>query len=125
MVVEETGTSTHLHPPPISPLTSLPFPPPTNPRNPANTPLRGLNGEEIQDEGFNITNARRRSNSSSYAAGLKDFKTKFEQFDPDPVFEEDIHGARPEDTDMEAASRVTTESSESGGSVDDEAKKEV
>ncbi|OBT71223.1 hypothetical protein VF21_09904 [Pseudogymnoascus sp. 05NY08] len=86
----------------------------------------GINGEEIQDQGFNITNARRRSNSSSYAAGLKDFKTKFEQFDPDPVFEEDIHGARPED-DMEAASRVTTaESSESGGSsVDEEVKKEV
>ncbi|KFY46043.1 hypothetical protein V495_02683 [Pseudogymnoascus sp. VKM F-4514 (FW-929)] len=85
----------------------------------------GIDGEEIQDEGFTLTNARRRSNSSSYAAGLKDFKTKFEQFDPDPVFEEDIHGARPED-DMEAASRVTTESSESGGSVDDgEGKKEV
>ncbi|KFZ14942.1 hypothetical protein V501_02964 [Pseudogymnoascus sp. VKM F-4519 (FW-2642)] len=80
----------------------------------------GIDGEEIQDEGFNITNARRRSNSSSYAAGLKDFKTKFEQFEPDPVFEEDIHGARPED-DMEGASRVTTaESSESGGSVADE-----
>ncbi|KAL5345961.1 hypothetical protein ACLOAV_008991 [Pseudogymnoascus australis] len=88
----------------------------------------GLNGEEIQDEGFNITNARRRSNSSSYAAGLKDFKTKFEQFDPDPVFEENIHGARPED-DLDAATRVTTtESSESGGSGGEgegEGKKEV
>ncbi|ELR04326.1 hypothetical protein GMDG_06708 [Pseudogymnoascus destructans 20631-21] len=83
----------------------------------------GIDGEEIQDEGFNVTNARRRSNSSSYAAGLKDFKTKFELFDPDPVFEENIHGARPEDH-MEAASRVTTtESSEGGGSVDEEEKK--
>lgn len=69
-----------------------------------------------------MANARRRSNSSSYAAGLKDFKTKFEHFEPDPVFEEDIHGAIPE-KDMEATSRVTTaESSVSGGSIDDEAK---
>lgn len=85
------------------------------------TPPRGVDGEEIQDEGFNLANARRRSNSSSYAAGLKDFKTKFEQLDADPVFEEDIHGPRPED-EMVAASRATTESSESGGSIDDEAK---
>lgn len=81
----------------------------------------GVDGEEIQDEGFNLANARRRSNSSSYAAGLKDFKTKFEQREADPVFEEDIHGPRPED-EMVATSRVTTESSESGGSVDEEAK---
>jgi hypothetical protein len=37
------------------------------------------------------------------------------------VFEEDIHGALPEDH-MDVTSRVTTESSESGGSVDEEAK---
>ena len=37
---------------------------------------RGIDGEEIQDIGVTMTNARRRSNSSSYAAGLKDFKTK-------------------------------------------------
>jgi hypothetical protein len=82
---------------------------------------RGVDGEEIQDEGFNITNARRRSNSSSYAAGLKDFKTKFEQIETDPVFEEDIHGALPED-DMSLTSRATTQSSESS-SVDEEKKR--
>ncbi|EPQ67865.1 BgtA-20518 [Blumeria graminis f. sp. tritici] len=39
----------------------------------------GINGEEVQDEGFNFTKIRRRSNSSSYSPGLQDFKTKFEQ----------------------------------------------
>lgn len=131
MAVEETGTFTHSpsHSPPTFPATSLPPstpPTPLSSKSQTNTLPRGLNGEEIQDEGFNITNARRRSNSSSYAAGLKDFKTKFEQFDPDPVFEENIHGARPED-DLDAATRVTTtESSESGGSgAEGEGKKEV
>ncbi|RDL37934.1 uncharacterized protein BP5553_05367 [Venustampulla echinocandica] len=52
----------------------------------------GVEGEEVQDEGFKLTNARRRSNSSSYTSGLKDFKTKFEQVEHDPVFEEDVHG---------------------------------
>lgn len=66
-----------------------------------------------------MNNARRRSNSSSYAAGLKDFKTKFEQIETEPVFEEDIHGAASEQ-DMAETSRVNTESSE--GSVDEEDK---
>jgi len=81
----------------------------------------GVEGEEIQDSGFTIANARRRSNSSSYAAGLKDFKTKFEQIDADPVFEEDIHGV-PIDEDLPETRRVNTESSESGGSIDEEEK---
>jgi len=81
----------------------------------------GVEGEEIQDSGFNMSNARRRSNSSSYAAGLKDFKTKFEQIDADPVFEENIHGAQIDD-DLAETSRVNTESSESGGSIDEEEK---
>jgi hypothetical protein len=66
-----------------------------------------------------MANARRRSNSSSYTAGLKDFKTKFETIEADPVFEEDIHGAS-EDSEMREASRVTTESTD--GSVDDDDK---
>ncbi|CAG8960146.1 hypothetical protein HYFRA_00010625 [Hymenoscyphus fraxineus] len=74
----------------------------------------GVSGEEVQDEGFNLNNARRRSNSSSYTAGLKDFKTKFEHIEADPVFEEDIHGAE-EDTPVR---RVNTDSSAS--SVDEE-----
>jgi hypothetical protein len=65
-----------------------------------------------------MTNARRRSNSSSYTAGLKDFKTKFEQIEADPVFEEDIHGAM---EDLPETTRVNTDSSE-GGSVDEDIK---
>jgi hypothetical protein len=64
-----------------------------------------------------MANARRRSNSSSYTAGLKDFKTKFETLEQDPVFEEDIHGATEDDESLSEARRVNTESSE--GSVDD------
>ena len=76
---------------------------------------RGLDGEEIQDAGFNMTNARRRSNSSSYAAGLKDFKTKFEQRDEEVVFEEDIHGVAA----SEDGCLSRTETSESVTSNDD------
>ena len=64
-----------------------------------------------------MANARRRSNSSSYTAGLKDFKTKFETVEHDPVFEEDIHGPVEDDQALAEAHRVNTESSE--GSVDD------
>ncbi|TAQ85005.1 hypothetical protein B7494_g6676 [Chlorociboria aeruginascens] len=76
----------------------------------------GVDGEEVQDEGFNLANARRRSNSSSYTAGLKDFKTKFEENAELPVFEEELHG--PEE--LPEARRVNTDSSE--GSVDDDDK---
>ena len=70
-----------------------------------------------------MTNERRRSNSSSYKAGLNDFKTKFEQIDAEPVFEEDIHGALLEDDhELAQTSRITTESSESGASIDEEEK---
>lgn len=67
-----------------------------------------------------MTNARRRSNSSSYTAGLKDFKTKFEHVEADPVFEEDIHGGAEEE--LQETRRVTTNESSSDGSVDEEDK---
>jgi hypothetical protein len=71
-----------------------------------------------------MNNARRRSNSSSYTAGLKDFKTKFEHIETDPVFEEDLHGAADdEEGEMERARRVNTESSVSDGSSFDEDEK--
>ncbi|KAM0149577.1 hypothetical protein ACHAPG_009361 [Botrytis cinerea] len=79
----------------------------------------GVNGEEVQDEGFNMANARRRSNSSSYTAGLKDFKTKFEQIETEPVFEENIHGALMEE--LPETTRSNTNSSESS-SVDEDVK---
>lgn len=68
-----------------------------------------------------MANARRRSNSSSYGPGLKDFKTKFEQIDAEPVFEEEIHGATAEDS-TEFKRVTTTDSEESNGSVDEEDK---
>ncbi|KAH8685986.1 hypothetical protein BGZ60DRAFT_106155 [Tricladium varicosporioides] len=78
----------------------------------------GVDGEEVQDEGFNLNNARRRSNSSSYTAGLKDFKTKFEAVETEPVFEEGIHGAV--EDELPETRRVNTESSD--GSIDEEDK---
>lgn len=67
-----------------------------------------------------MANARRRSNSSSYTAGLKDFKTKFETIDQDPVFEEELHGPVDDTDSLSEARRVNTESSE--GSIDDDDK---
>jgi hypothetical protein len=81
---------------------------------------RGVDGEEVQDEGFAMANARRRSNSSSYTAGLKDFKTKFETIEQEPVFENDIHGPGEDSDDLHDAHRVNTESSD--GSLDDDEK---
>lgn len=64
----------------------------------------------MQDSGFTFANARRRSNSS--AQGLADFKTKFETAEPEPVFEEQIHGPPAEDIDGES---VTDAYSNSAG----------
>lgn len=77
--------------------------------------FRGGAGEEIVDEQFNFSNARRRSNSSGYSNHLHDFKTKFEFNEPEPVFEESIHGPEVED---EALAKADTSSS-SGSSVDE------
>ena len=49
---------------------------------------------ESQDYGYSFTNARRRSNSSSHGHAIGDFKTKFEAVETDPVFEEELHGAK-------------------------------
>jgi hypothetical protein len=54
---------------------------------------------------------------------LKDFKTKFETVETEPVFEEDIHGATEEEAEFSEARRVNTESSV--GSVDDDDKKSL
>ncbi|KAI0881762.1 uncharacterized protein GGS22DRAFT_191951 [Annulohypoxylon maeteangense] len=76
----------------------------------------GSAGQEVVDENFNFSNARRRSNSSGYSNHLNDFKTKFEFNEPEPVFEESIHG--PEIEDENALSK--TETSSSAGSSADE-----
>jgi len=80
----------------------------------------GHPGEEAQDiAGLHLNNARRRSNSSSHAKGAKDFKTKFETIEPEPVFEASEMGPREED--MAALEHRSTASSDgSGHSIEEE-----
>ncbi|PHH58901.1 hypothetical protein CDD81_4165 [Ophiocordyceps australis] len=63
------------------------------------------------DQDFCFTNARRRSNSSSISHHT-DFKTKFEVNEPEPVFEEALHGPLGDDLADDELSK--TDSSESG-----------
>jgi hypothetical protein len=70
-------------------------------------------GEEVRDGGFHFTNERRRSNSSSFSHHINDFKTKFEVNEPEPVFEEALHGPV---TDENGEDLTKTDSSESGRS---------
>jgi len=71
---------------------------------------RGNAGEELMDEpDFNFTNARRRSNSSGLLS-QEQMRTKFEFNEPEPVFEEGLHGP---EQDLHK-----TETSSSGGSID-------
>ncbi|KAI1336572.1 hypothetical protein F5Y15DRAFT_394276 [Xylariaceae sp. FL0016] len=79
----------------------------------------GNAGEEVVDEGFNLANARRRTNSSGFV-DLMDFKTKFEVNEPEPVFEESLHGP---EADNELSKTDT--SSTSGSSVDDKEHKSM
>lgn len=67
---------------------------------------RGRAGDEIEDFSYTMANPRRRSNSSTHIS--KDFKTKFETVEPEPVFEEELHGPAG-DADKES----TTSSSKS------------
>lgn len=79
---------------------------------------RGREGDELEDYDYTMTNPRRRSNSMT-AHNMKDFKTKFETIDAEPVFEEELHGPRPEDyTDLEKMS--TGDSSNTEGSIQEE-----
>jgi hypothetical protein len=64
-------------------------------------------GDEVEDIRPNMANARRRSNSSTH--NMKDFKTKFETIETEPVFEESIHG--PMGEELEKQSTTSTENS--------------
>ena len=55
----------------------------------------------------NMANARRRSNSSTH--NMKDFKTKFETIETDPVFEEELHG--PTGDELEKQSTTSSDKS--------------
>jgi hypothetical protein len=67
----------------------------------------GREGEEVEDYGYNMNNPRRRSNSSTHVG--KDFKTKFETIEPEPVFEEELHGPMGDELEKQS----TTSSSKS------------
>ena len=76
---------------------------------------RGTPGDESQDYGYNFTNARRRSNSSSHGRAIGDFKTKFEAVEADPVFEEEYHGATKDDAGLDE--HLTLEKGDSADSL--------
>jgi hypothetical protein len=83
---------------------------------------RGREGDEVEDYAYNFTNPRRRSNSFS-AAHTKDFKSKFEAVEHEPVFEEELHGPTAEDlAELEQAS--TAGSSGDQSIIDEDAPKD-
>lgn len=49
--------------------------------------------DELEDYTYNASKPRRRSNSISHNATNNKLKSKFEDRDDAPVFEEEIHGA--------------------------------
>ena len=70
-----------------------------------------------------MAKSRRRTNSSTQAAGHSGLKTKFEAIDPEVIeYEEDLHGPSAEDmakeNDLEKMS--TSSSADTFGSVEDE-----
>jgi hypothetical protein len=71
------------------------------------TNCRGAAGDELEDIRPNMANARRRSNSSTH--DMKDFKTKFETVEIEPVFEEELHG--PMSEELEKQSTTSTDKS--------------
>ena len=77
----------------------------------ANSSTRGRDGDEVHDYGYTFNNARRRSNSSTQ--GLADFRTKFETIDPEPVFEEHVHGAEVVNENGDTVTKVASASSSS------------
>lgn len=69
---------------------------------------------ELDDLPYNLTKPKRRSNSTSMAAGHNLFKTKFEQADEDAVeYDEDIHG--PDHAELEKMSTTS-----SAGTIEEE-----
>ncbi|KAF1811087.1 hypothetical protein P152DRAFT_475134 [Eremomyces bilateralis CBS 781.70] len=82
----------------------------------------GHPGDEASDSNYNMTNPRRRSNSSTHSHHLDHFKTKFETVEPEPVFEEEIHGPLAEDgADLQKADTESSgDSATLNGSVEEE-----
>ncbi|TFB05988.1 hypothetical protein CCMA1212_002151 [Trichoderma ghanense] len=68
----------------------------------------GNPGDEVEDEDFHFAHARRRSNS--FSQNLSDFKTKFEVNEPDPLFEESVHGPADEENGDDLSKTDSAES---------------
>jgi len=78
----------------------------------------GHPGDEIVDYQYNMTNPRRRSNSSTHRR--EDFKTKFETRESEPVFEEELHGAPTEEDDYADAEKDLSTASTSSSSIEED-----
>ncbi|KAL4789024.1 hypothetical protein BDV19DRAFT_40458 [Aspergillus venezuelensis] len=81
---------------------------------------RGRSGDEVQDYEYSFMNSRRHSNSSMQETS--GFKTKFETVEPEPVFEEDMHGP-PTETLIDKTPVAKVESTSSGTSGSSEAER--
>ncbi|KAL5594446.1 hypothetical protein BROUX41_001379 [Berkeleyomyces rouxiae] len=73
-------------------------------------------GDDLLDDEFNFTHSRRRSNSSSFSNTVRSFKTKFDVNEPEPVFEEDMHGPAIEDEDSHLSKTDAEESASNASS---------
>lgn len=69
-----------------------------------------------------MAKSRRRTNSSTQAAGHSGLKTKFEAIDPEVIeYEEDVHGPSAEDMAQHDLEKMSTSSSaDTMGSVEEE-----
>ncbi|KAH7011825.1 hypothetical protein EDB80DRAFT_402296 [Ilyonectria destructans] len=73
----------------------------------------GSFGDDVVEDEFRFTNARRRSNSSNFSHHITDFKTKFEVNEQEPVFEESVHGPQEDEEDVDLSKTDTSESGRS------------
>jgi hypothetical protein len=79
---------------------------------------RGQPGEEAEDFGYNFAKARRRSNSSTHARS-KDFKTKFEVVEREPVFEDMPYEEEEEHVHLEKQTTASSTSDSQSVEEDD------
>lgn len=89
------------------------------------SPTRGREGvSELEDYAYNMTKPRRRTNSSSAAAGHSAFKTKFESIDPEAIdYDEAVHGpatAADDHADHELEKMSSSSSAGTMASVEEE-----
>ena len=83
---------------------------------------RGVEGvSELEDYDYNMNKPRRRTNSSTQAAGHSGLKTKFEAIDPEVIeYEEEVHGPKPGDEQQDLEQMSTSSSADTMGSIEEE-----